>query len=204
MAGFTIRRARADEAGAVFSVIEDGRRAIAALGIEQWQHGHPDFATVEADIAAGACWVAEGGAETEGALLGTCAICLGRDADYVAAEREGVRWLTRDEGAGMDDGRAGWDEGASLGAGEPPYVAVHRCAVAAGDGRRGVMGALLMAAERVAREEGRASLRMDTHPGNVRMRGFLAKQGFTELGSYHMVDHPEPGDAVRIAYEKVL
>lgn len=175
----------------MFSVIEDGRRAIAALGIEQWQHGYPDRAAVEADIAAGACWVAAGGAEAEGALLGTCAICLKRDADYVSAEREGVRWMTRDPGV-------------STGAGEPPYAAVHRCAVAAGDGRRGVMSALLMAAARVARAEGRQSLRMDTHPGNVCMRGFLAKQGFAELGPYHMVDHPEPGDAVRIAYEKVL
>lgn len=191
MAGFTVRRARADEARAVFSVIEDGRRAIAALGIEQWQHGYPDLAAVEADIAAGACWVAEAGPEAERALMGTCAICLGRDADYVAAEREGVRWLTADDGA-------------STGTGEPPYVAVHRCAVAAGDGRRGVMGALLACAEHAARSEGRASLRMDTHPGNVRMRGFLVKQGFAELGSYHMVDYPEPGDAVRIAYEKVL
>lgn len=185
--GFTIRRAREDEAAAVFDVLEDGRRAIARLGIEQWQHGYPDLSVVRADIEAGACWVAEGGPETGGALMGTCAICLGRDADYVAAEQQGVRWLTEDPGTG-----------------EPPYLAVHRCAVAAGDGRRGVMGALLLSAVHRCRQEGRRGIRMDTHPGNVRMRGFLAKQGFTELGPYHMVDHPEPGDAVRIAYERVL
>lgn len=186
--GFTIRRACADEAAAVLDVIEDGRRAIAELGIAQWQNGYPDLTAVERDIAVGACWVAAAGAEAECALLGTCAVCLERDVDYAAAGAAGVRWLTRD-----DTGRV-----------EPPYVAVHRCAVAAGDGRRGVMSALLLAAVRLARTEGRRSVRMDTHPGNVRMRGFLERHGFTELAAFHMVGHPVPDDDVRIAYEKLL
>lgn len=187
MPGFTIRRAREGEAASVMAVLEDGRRAIAELGIAQWQDGYPDLAVVERDIAQGFCWVAEGDAAAERALMGTCAICFGRDADYAAAEREGVRWLTADDGSDS-----------------VPYAAVHRCAVAAGDGRRGVMGALLLSAVHLCRREGCASIRMDTHPGNVRMRGFLKKHGFTELGAYHMVDHPVPGDDVRIAYERVL
>lgn len=187
MVGFTIRRAAPDEAEAVLAVLEDGRRAIARLGIGQWQHGYPDLGAVRADIAAGECWVAVGDAAAEHAFMGACAICLGRDADYVSAEAQGVRWLTADSGAG-----------------DPPYVSVHRCAVAAGDGRRGVMGALLLSAVHLCRDAGRTGIRMDTHPGNVRMRGFLEKHGFTELGPYRMVGHPAAGDEVRIAYERLV
>lgn len=179
-----IRLARADEALSVLAVLDEGRAAIAELGIAQWQNGYPDLPAVEADIAAGRCLVAEDPAH--GALLGTCAVCLGRDVDYTAAALAGVPWLT--------DSHA-----------DPvPYAAVHRCATAAAATRRGVMGTLVAEAARIARTAGRASLRMDTHPGNARMRAFLAAQGFTELGPFEMVDHAVPGDALRIAYEKLL
>ena len=179
-----IRLARAGEASAVLAVLDEGRAAIAALGLEQWQHGYPDLASVKADIAAGRCLVAVDAVSES--LLGTCALCLERDVDYTAAARAGLPWLT--------DSVA-----------EPvPYAAVHRCATAAAAVRRGVMRLLLSEMERRALAAGRSSLRMDTHPGNVRMRGLLSALGFTELGPFDMVDHAVPTDTRRIAYEKLL
>ena len=183
-AGMTIRLTGACEAAAVMEVLDGGRAAIAQLGLEQWQHGYPNLDSVTADITAGRCLVAEDTAS--GALLGTCALCLERDADYTAAAQAGVPWLTD---SFVDP---------------VPYAAVHRCATAAAARRRGVMAALIADVSARALAAGRVSLHMDTHPDNVRMRGFLASQGFTELGAFEMVDHAVPTDTLRIAYEKML
>ncbi len=176
----TMRRAAAVEAERVMDIIEDGRRSIAALGIAQWQFGYPDLASIERDIAHGFCYVAQ---DPAGELLGTCALCTGADAEYAQAD---VPWLT----ASVD--------------GEP-YVAIHRCATSERARKRGVMGFMFDAAADLARAWGKRSLRIDTHPGNVRMRGFLAKHGFTELGAFELAtkDNGET-DLVRIAYEKLI
>ena len=171
-----IRRARGDEVAAVMAVIEDGKRSIARLGIEQWQHGYPDAAAIEDDIAAGACWVAESG---DGKLLGTHALLFGADEDYEASD---IAWL--------NDGC--------------PYAAIHRCATAADALGHGVMSALFAHAQEVARERAVASIRIDTHPGNTTMRAFLGKQGFTELEAFDLVSHGVPADRRRIAFEKLL
>ena len=179
----TIRRALAGDATQVMAVIEDGRRAIAALGIDQWQHGYPNLHAIEEDIAEHRCYLAE---DLNGTVLGTAALCPGRDRDYTAATAEGIAWLTDDSHDPV------------------PYLSVHRCATSAAARRRGVMGLLLDRAKTMARAEGLQSIRMDTHPRNVRMRGFLARQGFVDLGPYHMVSHAEHADAIRIAYELLL
>lgn len=171
-----IRLARTDEAERVMRVLEDGKRSIARLGIEQWQHGYPDLAAAEGDIAARACWVAEA---DDGRLLGTLALRFGADPDYEAA---GITWPN----------------------GALPYAAIHRCATAADALGRGVMGTMFAHAEDAARHQGAASIRVDTHPGNTAMRGFLAKQGFTELDAFDLVSHGVPTDRRRIAYEKPL
>ena len=171
-----IRLALPDELDAIMGVIEDGKRSIARLGIEQWQHGYPDAAAISGDIEAEACWVAE---SADGKLLGTHALRFGTDEDYEAA---GVAWLNTDR----------------------PYAAIHRCATAADALGHGVMSALFAHAETVARQQEAASVRVDTHPGNTVMQSFLAKQGFTKLSAFDLVSHGTPTDRRRIAYEKLL
>ena len=43
---------------------------------------------------------------------------------------------------------------------------------------------------------------MDTHRGNLAMRRFLEKNGFTECGIVYYIT--KAGDPVRVAYEKLM
>lgn len=179
-----MRLARADEAPRVMEILEDGKRSIARFGIEQWQHGYPNLDAVERDIAANACYVAE---DADGTLLGSLALLGGIDAEYCRAQ---VGWLTDNPFEG---------EGAA------PYLAIHRCATAAEALERGVMGFMFREAESIAREHGLKSIRIDTHPGNVAMRAFLSKQGFTELSPFELTQKgDQETDLTRIAYEKLV
>ena len=178
----TMRRATASEATRVMEILDDGKRSIARFGIEQWQHGYPDLASVEQDIALGACHVA---ATAAGELVGTLALRLDLDRDYAAS---GIDWLTANPSE------------------EPvPYAAIHRCATAEAALKRGVMAFLFASAKDLARRAGRSSIRIDTHPGNLAMRSFLAKQGFSELSAFKLSTKGDAEtDIVRIAYEKLL
>ncbi len=179
--GLTMRPARPDEAARVLEILEDGKRAIARFGIGQWQQGYPDRAAVERDMALGRCRVAE---DRAGALVGALALCPGADPEYAAVD---AGWLT-----------------ANPAAGEVPYASIHRCATAASAARTGVMGFMFRAAEDEARAAGLQSIRIDTHPGNLAMRSFLARAGYTELGRFELARKPDETDLTRIAYEKLL
>ncbi|MBR5601561.1 MAG: GNAT family N-acetyltransferase [Clostridia bacterium] len=152
-------------------VFAQARAAIAALGIDQWQDGYPTNAHIEADIAAGAGYVLTEGNRVQGyfALLTT------PDPTYKIIY----------DGAWLTEGEA--------------YVTLHR--VAMSDELRGKGGADKAVSFAVARalRTGLKSVRIDTHEGNVRMRKFLAKQGFSACGTIYL----ESG-ASRVAYERVL
>ena len=182
-AELTMRLAAPADAARVMEVLEDGKRSIARFGIEQWQHGYPDLASVEQDIERGVCHVA---CDADGEIVGSLALIFGVDPEYSRATA--VPWLTSND------------------ADAPAYyAAIHRCATAACALKRGVMAFMFAEAARIARERGAESIRIDTHPGNRAMRSFLAKQGFTELGPFELVmkGDSEP-DLGRIAYEKLL
>ena len=66
------------------------------------------------------------------------------------------------------------------------YATIHRCAVSAAAARKGA-----------------ASVRIDTHRANVRMRGLACKRGYTECGVITL-PYEHEADPTRIAYEKVL
>lgn len=178
-----MRRATPAEAPRVMDILNDGKRAIARFGIAQWQQGYPNIASVEADLAADACWVA---VDAAGALVGTLALHAEPDPEYVSPE---IAWLTPNTDAD----------------GTPTYLAIHRCATAAGALKRGVMGFMFDEAAQLARAAGRRSLRVDTHPGNVAMRAFLERHGFTQIQEFELKTKGDAEtDLTRIAYERLV
>ena len=179
MVDLLIRKTAPADVAAVVGVLQEGKAAIAELGISQWQTGdYPNRSDVERDIADGSSYLAE---DETGAVLGTISLSFGGDVTY---DRIDGSWLTQSTSD------------------SPRYGAVHRVAVARAAARRGVMTALVNEAERIARDAGAESVRADTHPGNIPMRRMLARLGFTECGVIMLQkDDPEPE---RIAYEKLV
>ena len=77
------------------------------------------------------------------------------------------------------------------------YVAIHRVAISVSRRGSGISTAIINYAAEHAKKLGRASLRIDTHEGNVVMRRMLEKHGFALCGIIYL----QNGDS-RVAYEK--
>lgn len=160
-------------------ILADGRASLAALGIDQWQGGYPHRAVVEADVERGDSYVVEDG----GAVVATAMIGFAGERDYDRIE-EGA-WLTPCTSE------------------DPSYGVVHRVAVASDAKGRGAATFLLARAEDLARANGSASVRIDTHPGNAPMRRLLAKAGYAQCGVI-CIAHAEEATPERIAYERLV
>ena len=173
-----IRKTTVYDIDAVMAVIEEARRTIAALGIDQWQNGTPNRAMIEEDVALGQsrCVV-----DDQGMVVGTFALISNGEPTYDRIF-EGA-WTLAD----ADD------------AGNCGYLAIHRVAIAVAKRGSGISTAILDCAAQTARELGRHSLRIDTHRGNVVMRRMLEKHGFAHKGTIYL----QNGDP-RVAYERIL
>ena len=161
------------------SILADGRASLAALGIDQWQGGYPHRAVIEDDTARGDSYVVE----ADDRIVATAMIGFSGERDYDRIE-EGS-WLT------------------SCTSERPCYGVVHRVAVASDGTTRGAATFLLARAEELARANGSASVRIDTHPGIAPMRKLLAKAGYEQCGIIYIA-HAEGGTPERIASERLV
>lgn len=170
------RPAEQGEFEAVMAIIEDGRAALKALGLDQWQGGSPNAAMIEADLAAGRTHVA---VDEDGAVLGTAACIETGEPDYDNV-LEGD-WL-------------------SSGA---PYLTLHRIAVAKSAARRGVASFMINTAAEQARERGLKSLRADTHEGNIPMQRTFEKCGMERCCVIRLSSELEP-TRIRLGFERIF
>ncbi|WP_165044426.1 GNAT family N-acetyltransferase [Adlercreutzia sp. ZJ138] len=174
------RKAEQGELDSVLAVIADGRAAIAKLGIDQWSGGNPKRELIELDLRLRRSHVAID--EESGRIMATAVIDFSGEPDYDAIEGA---WLT------------------SSSSSAPQYAVVHRFAVVHAFSRQGVAKAMLNYAEGLAREQGCVSVRVDTHPGNVRMLGLLERCGYHRCGIVYM-SHIEGATPERVAFEKMV
>ena len=173
-----IRVATVDDIDRMMEVYAEGRLALGALGIDQWQEGYPQRWRVEGDVERGESIVA-----VDGGIIVGCAMVTGAgETDY--DEIDGA-WLTASDSQ------------------DPVYAVVHRVTTAADARGAGVASALFSHAETIARDLGRASLRVDTHPGNVPMQNLLGKLGYARCGDI-VVSCTGDMSPERVAFEKLL
>ena len=181
-----IRQGTACDIEELVRVTDDGRASLRALGIDQWQGGTPRREVLVEDLEQGQTWFC---ADDDGSILGCMAFCLGGESDYDNIV-EGA-WLV--DSPNVSGGMRG----------EPTYACVHRVAVSSGAQRRGVASKLLEYAKGLASEKGLASVRVDTHAGNIPMQRMLEKAGFVRCCTILLTMDEEPTKE-RIGYEFVL
>ena len=162
---------QAHELDGLFPIYQTAVRTIGELGIDQWQNGYPTREILLADIAKEELFRIE----VDGQTAGGFALLLHRDPTYDVIRGA---WRTGDHGA---------------------YAAVHRVAVDPEFRGRDLPLWLYGFCEKMARERGLSSLRIDTHEGNVVMRRSLEKCGFRHVGEISL-----PDGSPRVAYEKVF
>ena len=165
-----IRPAMLSEIEEIMPVFAQARAAIAELGIDQWQDGYPTAEHIADDIEKGYGYV----------------LCVkGKVEGYFAMLPDGEPTYDKIyDGNWLTDG---------------DYMTVHRMAMSdAMRGQGGAAEAMRYAVSRALRA-GMQSVRIDTHQGNLRMRKFLEKQGFSTCGTIYLAN-----GASRVAYQRDL
>ncbi len=169
------RKANITDVEKLIELYNKGRAAIAQLGIDQWQNGYPAREDIEKDIADDVLWVSED-RDRPGEIASVMALIFTGEPTYdVILEGQ---WLTGDT---------------------HDYAAIHRITVSPDFRGKGVAGATMHFGMDQAKVAGFTSLRIDTHKGNLAMRGMLEKNGFTHCGTI-LLTSGEP----RVAYEQRL
>ena len=113
------RKAGEQDIDLIMGILADGRAALQALGIDQWQGGYPHRAVVEADVTRGESYVAKDGD------LAVATMMVGFSGERIYDFITAGAWLTDSSSA---------DQG---------YGVVHRVAVALAHRGRGAASFLL-------------------------------------------------------------
>ena len=169
----TIRPSLPTDLPALMPIFDEARRTIAALGIDQWQDGYPNREVIAADIDRGESYAVE----IDGTVCGTFVMLTDGEPTYDKIY-DGT-WLTGNSSDG--------------------YIAIHRVAISVSRRGSGISSAIINHAADFALKNGKASLRIDTHKGNIVMRRMLEKNGFVHCGTIYL-----DSGAARVAYEKVI
>lgn len=174
------RRTTETDIDQIMDILTGARKALRALGIDQWQGGYPHREAIEDDVLRGNSYVVF---DEGGRIVATGMVGFDGERDYDHIEQGA--WLTQS----LSD--------------DPCYAVIHRVAVDASCKGRGAASFLLDCAERMTRDHGCTSVRIDTHPGNVPMRNLLVKGGFTECGTIYIA-HAGSAMPNRVAYERFV
>lgn len=149
-----IRKAQHSDIDTVMTIVASAQRALAELGIDQWQDGYPSRAAIEADVNTDVGYVA---VDAHNRPIGYAAIVFTGEEAYKQIADE--RWNTPND-----------------------YVVVHRLCVDGTQRRRGIALELMQYAADTARRANLTAFRIDTHRGNVRMLGMMQRLGFNFTG----------------------
>ena len=146
------RKATTADIDSITQIIADASARLGAAGIDQWQRGYPNRASVERDVEAEVGMVLCEGDE----ILAYGAVIFSGEPAYDAIT--GGEWLTSGE-----------------------YAVIHRLCVSEifvgmGFSKRFMEAAEAMAAEYVP------AMRIDTHPQNMIMQGLIKSLGYSYCG----------------------
>ena len=146
------RKAIVEDIDAVAEIMAAASARLGAAGIDQWQRGYPNRASVERDVENGVGMVLCEGTT----ILAYGAIIFTGEPAY--DDLTGGEWLTSGD-----------------------YACVHRLCVneifvGMGFSKHFMLAAEAMASERVK------SIRIDTHPENKIMQGLIQRLGYTYCG----------------------
>ena len=143
----------------IMEIIEQAKRRMKERGLDQWQDGYPDEATIRNDKR-----------KHQGHYFMKC----NKPAAYAAIVFDKDPYYEKIDGQWLSDGE--------------PYIAVHRLAVADEFLGLDMARHVLKFAERKARSKGVRWFRIDTHHDNLPMRNLIRDFGFTFCGVVQVRD----------------
>ena len=169
--GIFITKTTKKDIDRVMVILGEARRSIGKLGIDQWQYGYPSRDIIKDDVAKGISYIVK---DAEDEILGT--FCLREDEEPTYKEIYDGAWLNKGDS-----------------------FALHRIALCYNARGKGIASRIIEFILEKCRESGMASVKVDTHQGNLPMRKMLEKNGFVYCGIIHLATGEE-----RVAYEKMM
>ena len=166
-----VRKALPKDLDVLCGIIENAKAFLKEKGIDQWQKGYPNPEVLLADIEKGAAYVIAD--END---LPVAYTVLQEESEPTYQKIYDGNWLN-----------------------ESRYITIHRVVVSGAVRGKGYAGVLLRELEKIAKEKGAESVRIDTHKNNLPMQRHLQKNGFTLCGRIYLADGSE-----RIGFEKIL
>ena len=155
------------------AITEQAKAQLKIMGVDQWQKGYPNKEIWENDIIEKSTWIAVENDKVLGAFM----LLKIDEPSYAVIDGH---WLS-----------------------DAPYASLHRVCVSDEAKGRGVAGKLFEHGCKLAKEQGFASMRIDTHPENKPMLRAIEKFGFKKCGNIIIKGGSEDGD-LRVAFEKIL
>lgn len=169
---YTFEQAGENDEEAAWQIVHSAALDMVARGRHQWDEGYPPRQSLTADIRHGNGYVLRADGQT---------------AAYAAVTFDGEPSYDHLQGTWLTQG---------------PYATIHRTAVSLSQRGRGLARLLFTEAERLCRQRGVASIRIDTNHDNTEMLQLIDSLGFTRCGLCHY-DH-DGLRVERIAFEKPL
>lgn len=146
------RKAVQSDAERIMEIINEAKQFLRDSGVDQWQTGYPDEATIASDIEVQNGYVLE----DEGRVIAYFFVTYGIE-----------EFQKHIDGAWKSD---------------LPSAAIHRMAIDNKYKNRGLADACFQYAENMFKEQGYFSVKLDTDDGNSRMKHVLAKNGYEYCG----------------------
>ncbi len=166
---FVFQKASGEDFEEVWKIVDDARNRMLREGKQQWDNNYPLPSHIHNDIANETAYVLK---DSSGKTVCFGAVIFDGEAAYESIEG---RWLSEKE-----------------------YVVVHRLAVSQETQGQGVASLFLQQVEKLARQKGIESFKVDTNFDNFAMMAVLDKLGFTYCGEISY------DKGKRRAYEKEL
>ncbi len=163
-----IRLAKQNDIQHILYLMEEAKAFLASQNIDQWQNAYPSKTDILQDLEQKNGYVLYDDTEIVGY------VCISFDGEPCYEKIDGS-WLSNQK-----------------------YAVVHRMAVQNQKKGRGLAGKMFCFAEKICKENGVNSLRVDTDEKNRLMQRVFEKQGFTYCGIVDL------GDSEKIAFEKIL
>ncbi len=148
-----LRAVQLSELDVAMTIIDGAKVHLRKQGIDQWQNGYPDQASISSDILSGKGFFVV----DSGAILGY--LCIDFDGEPAYETLQGT-WATG-----------------------KPYVVVHRMALADAARGKGISSTVFQLVEEVSLAKGVEFFRIDTDAANAKMQHILRKNGFTYRGT---------------------
>lgn len=163
-------KAKESDINEIMDIIKIAQEHFKSEGIDQWQNNYPNHEVIKKDIDNNNSYILKENEKT----LGTTAVIFDGDENYNTIY-DG-EWLSLGE-----------------------YTVIHRMAIDFNQRGTGLASIFLKEIEKLSKDRGIYSMKVDTHRENIPMQKLLLKNEYKECGIIYLEDKAE-----RIAFEKLL